>query len=172
LFEGARDRFKDSETYRLDLVALRLQQLSNEALGAAQGADQAARRRDRGAFEDASGRLLRLGSDADSLLDSEPFFRLATYRGQALRYGDTDAERRSSLRNAMALVTYWAGSDRNADELHDYAFKAWSGMMSSYSTERWRLYFESVRRGWDGGNAEPTDFFAWERQWAEANSLP
>ena len=52
------------------------------------------------------------------------------------------------------------------------AFKAWSGMMSSYSTERWRLYFESVRRGWDGGNAEPTDFFAWERQWAEANSLP
>jgi len=172
LFEKASTRFNASETYRLDLVALKLQQLSNEALGAANNVNQAIRRRDRGAFEDASGRLLRLGSDADSLLGSEAFYRLASYRSQALRYGDTDGERRNSLRNAMALVTYWAGSDRNADELHDYAFKAWSGMMSSYSTARWRLYFESVRSGWAGGSAEPPDFFAWERQWAEANSVP
>ena len=98
--------------------------------------DAALRQRDRAAFEDAAGRFLRLGDSTDRLLDTEAFFRLSTYRAQALRYGGTKAERLNCLLNAMTLVTSWAGDDRKSDELHDYAFKAWSGMMATYSMGR------------------------------------
>jgi alpha-N-acetylglucosaminidase len=172
LFARAAGRFGDSETYRLDLAAFRLQALSNAALGVAGEVQEAVRRRNRAAFEDAAGRFMRLGADADHLLDTEPFYRLATHRSQALRYGSTDAERTNSLRNAMTLVTYWAGDDRNADELHDYAYKAWSGMMATYSMKRWQMCFDAVRSSWDGASSAPPDYFEWERRWAEENSLP
>jgi alpha-N-acetylglucosaminidase len=172
LFARAAGRFKDSETYRLDLVTFRLQELSNEAQGVSREVQDAVTQRNRGAFEASTARLVGLGSSANQLLDTEPFFRLATYRSQALRYGATQAERMNSLRNAMALVTYWAGNDRNSDELHDYAYKAWSGMMATYSTRRWQMCFDAARRSWDGGNAAAPDYFAWERQWAADNSAP
>jgi alpha-N-acetylglucosaminidase len=172
LFAGASDRFRDSETYRLDLVSFRLQALSNEALAVSGELADAAAKRNRPAFEDASGRFLGLGATADGLLQSEPFFRLSTYRDSALAYGRTGDERDSSLRNAMTLVTYWAGDDPKADELHDYAYKAWGGMMATYSMGRWRLYLDHVRRAWDGGPDPEPDFFAWERRWALDNGAP
>ena len=170
LFARASPRFKDSETYRLDLISFRLQVFSNDALAVSGDLADAVGKRNRAAFEDASGRFLRLGASADRLLGSDPFFRLSAYRDSALAYGRTLEEGRSSLQNAMTLVTYWAGDDRNADELHDYAYKAWGGMMDSYSMGRWRLYFDHVRSAWDGGPAAAPDFFAWERQWARDNS--
>jgi len=172
LFARAAGRFGDSETYRLDLIAFRLQQLSNEARGASGDVQAAVLRHDRAAFDAAAGRLLRLGAATDSLLDSDPRYRLETYRRRALAYGATDSERVNSLRNAMALVTYWAGNDRNADDLHDYAFKAWSGMMATYSAKRWEMYLDAERHAWDGGSGPVPDFFSWERQWADSNSSP
>jgi alpha-N-acetylglucosaminidase len=172
LFARAEGRFKDSETYRLDLVSLRLQALSNDALGISHQVQHALAQKDRAAFEEASARFMGLGGSIDKLLQAEPFYRLATYRDQALRYGNTDAERRNSLRNAMMLVTYWAGDDRRSDELHDYAFKAWSGMMATYSMRRWEMFFDNVRQSWDGKAAAAPDYFAWERQWVAENSAP
>jgi alpha-N-acetylglucosaminidase len=172
LFARASGRFSDSETYRLDLVSFRLQALSNEALGVSRELDDDIRQRNRPAFEDAAGRFLRLGGEANELLDSDPFYRLDAHKAQAVAYGRTASEKSSDLRNAMTLVTYWAGDDRKADDLHDYAFKAWGGMMASYSMRRWQMYFDHVRATWDGGNAAAPDFFAWERQWAQENAAP
>jgi alpha-N-acetylglucosaminidase len=172
LFSRAAVRFKDSETYRLDLVSFRLQALSNEALGISREVQSALARKSRTAFEDASARFMASGRDADALLDTEPFYRLATYRSQALRYGDTREERANSLRNAMMLVTYWAGDDRSKDELHDYAYKAWSGMMATYSMARWQMSFDATRRSWDGADAPAPDYFAWEHRWATENGAP
>ncbi len=172
LFSLAAGRFRDSETYRLDLVAFRLQALSNEALGISREVQSALAQKDRAAFEDSSARFLGVGRAADKLLDTEPFYRLSTYRNRAFLYGDTEAERANSLRNAMALVTYWAGEDRNSDELHDYAFKAWAGMMATYSMKRWQMSFDTERQSWDGTNVPAPDYFAWERQWAAENSAP
>jgi|HubBroStandDraft_1064217.scaffolds.fasta_scaffold13766_4 alpha-N-acetylglucosaminidase len=170
LFARASDRFKDSETYRLDLVSFRRQALSNEALGVSREISDAIAKRNRPAFEDAAARFLRLGGAADELLNSEPINRLGAYKAQALAYGKTEAEKQECMANAMALVTYWAGSDRNDDKLHDYAYKAWGGMMDSFDMGRWRAYLDHVRATWDGANAPAPDFFAWERQWARENA--
>jgi alpha-N-acetylglucosaminidase len=172
LFARAGDRFRDSETYRLDLLAFRMQALSNEALRVAGDVDSALAHRDRPAFEDAAGRFIGLGAASDKLLASEPSTRLSTYRDQALAYGSTPGEKALCLRDAMMLVTYWGGDDRRVDDDRDYAYKAWAGMMDSYSVQRWRMYFDYRRKSWDGGEATAPDFFAWERRWAADHGAP
>jgi alpha-N-acetylglucosaminidase len=167
IFAGAAGRFRDSETYRLDLVAFRTQALANEAAGVAAELDAALAGRDRPAFESAAGRLLRLGRTTDALLDSEPYYRLRTHQDQALRLGETPREKANSLRNAMMLVTYWAENDGSADDVHDYAYKEWGGMMSSYYLRRWEIYLDYQRRKWDGEGVAAPDFLAWERRWVD-----
>jgi alpha-N-acetylglucosaminidase len=169
LFARAADRFPDSETYRLDLIAMRTQALSNEANGVAAEMDAALGERNRAAFDGAADRLLRVGRATDALLGTEAFYRLRTYEDKALRYGDTRQERSNSLRNALMLVTYWAGNDRSSEDAHDYAYKAWGGMMSSYYLRRWEMYLDYQRRKWDGQDAAAPDFFAWERRWVDEN---
>jgi alpha-N-acetylglucosaminidase len=170
VFARAEGRFKDSETYRLDLIALRTQVLSGEALGVSAEIAAALQEKNRPAFEHAADRFLRLGRATDELLGADPRFRLSTYEDQALRYGDSAADKRNSLRNALMLVTYWGGNDRKADiNDHDYAHKAWSGMMATFYLRRWELYFDYCRKKWDGAEVAAPDFFAWERQWVEEN---
>jgi alpha-N-acetylglucosaminidase len=167
LFARAADRFRDTETYRLDLVAFRAQVLSNEANDVSGELDAALGERNRAAFDSAADRFLRLGRATDELLGTEAFYRLGTYRGQALRYGDTPEERRNSLRNAMMLVTYWGGNDFSSDDDHDYAYKEWAGMMTSYYLRRWEMYFDYRRRQWGREDGAAPDFPAWERAWVE-----
>jgi alpha-N-acetylglucosaminidase len=169
VFARAASRFNDSETYRLDLIALRTQVISNEAYVVSGEISAALLQRNRPAFENAADRFLRLGRATDELLGAEPSFRLRTYEDQAMRYGDTPAEKQNCLRNALMLIAYWGGSDRNSEDAHDYAFKAWSGMMASYYLKRWEMYFDYCRRNWDKADAAAPDFFAWERQWVEEN---
>jgi len=169
VFARAASRFRDSETYRLDLISLRTQVIANEAYGVSGEISAALAHRNRPAFENAVERFLGLGRATDRLLDTEPFYRLSTYENQSLNCGDTPAEKRNCLRNALTLITYWGGGARNSEEVHDYAFKAWSGMMASYYLKRWEMYFDYCRRTWDGADAPAPDFFAWERQWVEEN---
>ena len=169
LFARAAARFKDSETYRLDLIALRAQVMSNEALDVSAEIAAAFRERNRPAFDRAVDRFLSLGRATDELLGTEASCRLDTYENQALSYGETAAEKQNCLRNALMLVTYWGSNDRKFDEAHDYAFKAWSGMTASYYLRRWEMYFDYCRKKWDGADAVAPDFFAWERHWVEEN---
>jgi hypothetical protein len=71
------------------------------------------------------------------------------------------------LRNALTLITYWGGSDRNSEDTHDYASKAWSGTMTSYNLKRREMHFDYSRKKWDGADAATPDLFAWERQWVD-----
>jgi alpha-N-acetylglucosaminidase len=167
LFARARDRFRDSEPYRLDLVAFRTQLLSNEAKRVSSELGSAFERRDQAAFDKAADAFLELGRATDRLLGTEAFYRLSTYLDQAMRYGKTPEEKGTCLHNALTLVTYWDGNDRSTDEDHDYAYKAWAGMMTSYYLKRWEMYLDHCRRQLHGEQPAALDFFAWERQWVE-----
>jgi alpha-N-acetylglucosaminidase len=168
-FARAGGRFGGRATYRLDLIALRTQVMANEAYRVSGEISAALAQRNRPAFETAVERFLRLGRATDEFLGTEPFYRLSTYEEKALAYGNTPAEKRSSLRNALTLITYWGGGTRTSEDVHDYAFKAWSGLMASYYLKRWELYFDYCRRRWDRPDTPAPDFFAWERQWVEEN---
>jgi alpha-N-acetylglucosaminidase len=171
-FARASARFGGSETYRLDLLALRIQVLAGEAHAASARVDAALAARDRPGLESAAAAFLRLGSETNTLLEAEPSCRLSTYRAGALRYGTTPAEKASCLRNAMMLVTYWGGDDERSNADNDYAHKAWAGMMDAYYLRRWKIFFDYQRRLLAGETAAAPDFYAWGRTWVEDACRP
>ena len=73
------------------------------------------------------------------------FFRLSTWQQQAKDAGNTVAEKKNNFHNLMMLITYWGEHVTSEDNLHDYAYKEWAGMMNTYYKERWLVYFDYLR---------------------------
>ncbi len=65
----------------------------------------------------------------------------------------------------MMLVTCWGENNPKEDNLHEYAYKEWAGMMRSFYRRRWELFFEDLRGQLKGRPATNFDWFQWERQW-------
>ncbi len=175
-FEQAVKRFmqaapvlKDSQTYRIDLINFARQVLANKGEIVFQEMVDAAGKKDIPVFDAATKRFLDLIDLTDDLLNTDPYYCLSTWQEQALRLGQTPQEKDLCLHNAMMLITYWGENDPAEDNLHEYAYKEWAGMMKAFYKKRWEFYFDHLRKQWAGESTEPLDFFHWERQWVEKN---
>jgi len=104
---------------------------------------------------------------ADVLLKGHAYYLLDVYKRQAVGAGQTPEEKKNNLLNALMLVTYWGMNDRKEDNLHEYAYKEWGGMMKSFYKRRWELYFDYLLGQLRGQNTAEPDFFGWERGWVE-----
>ena len=145
----------DFTKHYLGDVATRLQIL---ALRAYQNQDLASLERHAAAF-------LELLTELDRLLAARPRFRLSTHLAAARRWGKTRAEKNLYERNLRRLLTTWGGHN-----LDSYAYKEWSGLLSGFYRERWRMFFERARNA-----LRSRDFFDsagwnafienWEERW-------
>lgn len=155
------------ETYRLDRIDLERQVLANRADTVYSRVVQAYSQKDATSFDAAAADFLRLADQEDSLLNTDSCFRLSTYQRQALAAGHTPEEKHLNLRNALTLVTYWGAADSAKEELRDYAYKEWGGMMGSFYKARWEKYFAYLRAKLQGKPATPPDFYEEDRAWVE-----
>ncbi|MDP4184745.1 MAG: alpha-N-acetylglucosaminidase C-terminal domain-containing protein, partial [Bacteroidota bacterium] len=169
LFVQVAPEMKNSETYRIDLINLSRQVLANKGDIVFQQIVEAVNHKDLKAFDDASAHFLYMISLTDDLLHNDPYFCLSKWQKQALRLGNTSEEKEMYLHNLMMLITYWGENDPKVDNLHEYAYKEWSGLMNNFYKERWKMYFDSLRQQLQGQKTENIDFFHWERNWVEAN---
>jgi alpha-N-acetylglucosaminidase len=96
--------------------------------------------------------------DLDKLLGTIPEYRLSTWVDQARRWGRNQAEKSQLEQNAKMQVTVWGGPD-----LHDYAWKEWSGLVSSFYKERWVRYLRLMVELGD----KPINIGDWDRSIAE-----
>jgi|GEM_PF-34692 len=165
LFARAAPLFKGSETYRIDLINFTRQALANAADTVHNRLVEAYRGKNEQAFSKTTGRFLEMAESAEQLLNMDPYYRLATYRQQALAAGNTPEEKKNNLHNALMLVTYWGENNRKEDYLHEYAYKEWAGMMSAFYKRRWEMYFAYLKDQMKGGTPQELDFFGWERSW-------
>ncbi|MBN1444083.1 MAG: alpha-N-acetylglucosaminidase C-terminal domain-containing protein [Planctomycetes bacterium] len=137
----------DADTYRFDLVNVGRQVLSNHAALLHRRTIAAWRAKDIGALQQASARFLELLQDLDRLLGTRREFLLGRWLEDARRWGRDDDGRARLEWNARRVLTLWG----EGPAIDDYARKEWSGMISGYYRERWRLFLEelesSVRRG-------------------------
>lgn len=154
-FESAAGSFFNSETYKIDLINFKRQVLANQADKVFADFVAAYNSKDMPAFDKSSKAFLHLHDLTDQLLNSHPYYRLSTYQQQAKHH----------LLNAMMLITYWGENDPKEDNLHDYAYKEWSGMMLTFYKKRWELYFDYLK-----GNTAVPDWFTWERDWVKNNT--
>lgn len=152
IFESAAST---SETYKIDLINFKRQVLANKADKVFADFVAAYNNKDTVAFNRSTKAFLHLHDLTNALLNTHPYYRLTTYQQQAKRYGN--------LLNAMMLITYWGENDHTEDNLHDYAYKEWSGIMETFYKKRWQLYFDYLK-----GNRKEPDWFTWERDWVKA----
>lgn len=170
LFSKALPRFRDSRTYRLDLINFCRQEIANRADSVFENLLRAFHEKDPASFKAGAGTFLRMIDTTDDLLNTDACFRLNTYRQSALDAGHTEGEKKNNLLNALMLITYWGGNNRKEDYLHDYAYKEWSGLLRGFYKKRWELYFNFLNRQLTGDTAAAApDFFAWERSWVNNN---
>lgn len=169
LLASAYPDFKSSETYCIDLINMLRQVIAIQADTLFSDLMAAYDRKDRAAFDSGTSRFLALHDLENDLLAQHPFFRLDTYQKQALAAGNTPVESDNNLYNLMMLITFWGGNNPSEDNLHDYAYKEWAGMMNSYYKDRWILWFDYLKEKLDGKNPEPPEYFYWEREWSEEN---
>ncbi len=169
LFTEAAPRFRNSETYLLDRINFSRQLLSNQADNTFIGLVKAYNSKDSVSFDVAASNFLELCTRMNNLLSIHPFYRLSTFQQQAWRAGNTSAEKKNNLHNAMMLITYWGGNNRKEDYLHEYAYKEWGGMMDTFYKKRWKLYFDYLRKQMKGSPAPAPDYFSWERDWVKTN---
>jgi alpha-N-acetylglucosaminidase len=67
------------------------------------------------------------------------------------------------------LITYWGENVRAEDNLHEYAYKEWAGLMDGYYLPRWEIYFDYLRGNLQGKSVTEPDYFSWERKWVDEN---
>ncbi|MEX6691009.1 alpha-N-acetylglucosaminidase [Danxiaibacter flavus] len=167
LFAKALPGFEHSATYKLDLVNFVKQDIADDADTVFSRLVKAYEQKDATSFEEQSRIFLGLIDRTEELLNTNAYFSFNTYLQQAAIAATGNEERKNNLLNALMLVTFWGGDDPKEDNLHDYAYKEWGGLMSKYYKKRWQLYFEQLRNQLNGQQFAPIDFFHWERKWVQ-----
>lgn len=166
-FAAAAPAFGNSDTYKIDLINFTRQVLANRADKVFADMVTAYNAKKIDAFNTAAHAFLTLHTHTNNLLNSHANYRLSSYQRKALRAGNTPAEKKNNLHNAMMLITYWGGNNHQEDNLHEYAYKEWAGLMTSFYQLRWKLYFDQLRGNLAGKTTTPIDFFVWEREWVK-----
>lgn len=170
LFAKAAPKFNGSQTFQIDLINFLRQDIANNADTIYAQIIEAYNQKDKNGFKRSTGKFLHLLDLTDSLLNVNKYYRLQTYQKQALLAGNTKIEKKNNLLNLMMLITYWGGNDSKEDNLHEYAYKEWSGLLSSFYKKRWVLYFDYLNKKMNGQEAVAPDFFHWERNWVKEHT--
>jgi len=167
LFAAKAPLFKGNDTYTIDLINFTRQVAANIADTVFARIVAAYHQKDRTSFEVYTQRFLSLSGVLDTLLDTHPYYRLSTWQRQALAEGHTPEEKKNDLHNAMMLITWWGENNPKEDNLHEYAYKEWAGLMTPFYQRRWELYFDYLRGQLQGLPAVETNWYEWERQWEQ-----
>ena len=158
-------RYGDAPLFRRDLVDLVRHLATLRADRQLQAAVAAYGRGDMAAGDRATAAVRAIALATDRLIGGQQE-SLATWIGDARRYGDTPIERDAYEGNARAQVTLWGG----AGHLSDYASKAWAGLYAGYYLPRWLRFLGAMRaaavahRPFDEA-ATIADVRAWETAW-------
>lgn len=144
------------DAIRFDLVAIGSKVLENRFETLLESLRKAYKRKDvtamRAIWEEAEG----LMDDLESLLDSDPRFRLQEWINDSRAMGNTREEKDYYERCGRTLLASWGG----AGQLTDYAARQWSGLFGGYYRGRWELFMDKVFEAVEKGEAVDERAFA------------
>lgn len=158
LMLGESSRVGTNHLFQLDIVDLAKRYL--EEVGSAFWFD-ALDNRDSKQFDEFTLRtaeFFKSLDDLDKLLGTVPEYRLSTWVENARRWGKSPREKEQLEQNAKMQVTVWGGP-----ELHDYAWKEWSGLVAGFYKVRWTRYLRLIVESGD----KPMNLAAWDQSIAD-----
>jgi alpha-N-acetylglucosaminidase len=171
-FLAAYPVMKDCDCYRVDAIDFTRQALANQGENIYHQAEKAFEGRDSSDFKKYSIKFVHLLLLDDSLLSMDEHFRLRRWLEVAEALAKTAYERRLFERDAREQITIW-GPDTNPDtNLHDYANREWSGLISTFYLPRWQLFFRQQLKQLRGEQARRIDYFSFEKRWSLETNMP
>ena len=87
--------------------------------------------------------MLGILSDMDRVLSTQSAFLMGKWISDARKLGANEKEKLYFEQNARNLLTTWG---EKASLLNDYASRSWSGLISTFYAERWKMFFAAVDR--------------------------
>lgn len=139
-----RNELSANELYRTDAVAFAAGFLFNKADAMYKDAVLSFVSGDADTGRKIAGRLCEMLLGADRLLESHPLMRMQRWLDMADKSASNPAERLEFRTEALRLVTTW-----DADGIHDYASRCWSGLIRDYYVPRLQGLFAALGTGTD-----------------------
>lgn len=81
--------------------------------------------------------MLGILSDMDRVLSTQSAFLMGKWISDARKLGANEKEKLYFEQNARNLLTTWG---EKASLLNDYASRSWSGLISTFYAERWKMF--------------------------------
>jgi alpha-N-acetylglucosaminidase len=171
LLDATRSR-PESDALQFELLMVTRQVLGNFSGESARQAAEAWRAKDQNRFRAASGRMLELIRDLDTLLATRSEFLLGKWLADARRWGETAAEKDRLEWNARRVISMWG----QTPAIRDYSRREWSGMLTSFYLRRWEKFYTALAESLDSGRpfdqaAFDRDLQKWELAWADLHEL-
>lgn len=140
-----------STLYRLDLIDIQRQIMSNLGQEIHKKVATAYKARDSEAFVVHASRFLAMLLDLDRLLATRTEWNFDRWVSDARRWGVGNKEKNLLEKDATALVTYWGFSEGFECKQFDYSWREWGGLIRRYHYPRWQMFYdmlaESLARG-------------------------
>ena len=143
---------------RADKITLGTQVLGNRFTALRDAFTAAYRSGDRARAASLAGEMQELMQALDSMAGELPEFRLDKWLDDAASWATSAEEEAYYRHNAWHILTTWG----TAQNLNDYASRAWNGLISRYYAKRWKLFTDSVLAAMDSGH--PFDQAAFDRE--------
>lgn len=162
LFINEADSYKNVEGFQYDLLDITRQVLANYAQVVHRKMVDAYENDDKPGFDEASDEFLQLLDDQDQLLSNDDSFMLGKWIEEARRAGTTPSEKKLFEFNARTLITTWSFQNSN---LHEYAHREWSGLLSDFYKPRWKMFIDYLSQKMEGQEPDEPDYYAFELAW-------
>lgn len=168
LFANCAGEFKNTETYKSDLIDFMNQAMMHQLDRLYYKIDESINTKNIQAFDSLTNKFCEALIDLDKLCATHKRFLLGTWTEAARKAAPTKDDEALYVWNAKTIITVW-GDERVAHEgsLLDYAQRRWSGMISDYYLPRWKLYFSNTREKMLGKKGINIDYYTFSDNWAK-----
>jgi alpha-N-acetylglucosaminidase len=173
LFLRSGESLRNNNGYRYDLVDMTSQSLNDYASIVH---DELITAYNASKVEEVSKHVKRLSEiiqDIDAILMTDKNFMLGPWLAAAKSWSTDPVQIRLSEKNARLQITSW-GDAKN--ELAQYAYKMWGGLVSGFYAKRWDIFFKEImssleqKRPFDHGKYEK-ESNEWDTVWVENTEI-
>ena len=151
--------------YQYDLVDLTRQILANESRRLLPLIRAAYESHDISTFNTMTREWMGDMKMEDDVLATNSYFLLGRWFSYVPGWASSAADLRRIEYDAHSILTTWGDRVASGD-LHEYANRDWSGLISSYYAPRWQIYFDSLGAALKTGAApKPIDWYKFGDDW-------
>ncbi|ALL06091.1 alpha-N-acetylglucosaminidase [Pedobacter sp. PACM 27299] len=171
MFVAAGKEFESLETYQTDRIDFVRQLQANRADKVYAKMMRAIKTKNLEEFKSSSAKFKHLMLQQDSLLSTSKYFSVNRWLQQSLDFGASKSDKENALLNAKTQIIFWGPDNNPKTDLHDYAHKEWSGLLSTIYLSRWEQFIAWQIALMSSKNAAEPDYFKMENEWVKRKDL-